>query len=103
MVQRAMQRAIPKDSIHKEEDDDIDGADAYHDNVFDQNEKISSSSLVGTPPSTEELIRISEMNKHLQEERNKLMQDLAQAENVNGDLRSQLQILNEKISTYAAG
>ena len=102
MVQRSMQRAMPKDSIHKEEDNEIDSRDAYRDNIVDQNEKISSS-VVGTSASTEELIRISEMNKHLQEERNKLMQDLAQSENVNGDLRSQLQILNEKISTYAAG
>ena len=31
------------------------------------------------------------------------MQDLAQAEKVNIDLRSQLQNLNEKISVYAAG
>ena len=69
MVQRAMQRAVPKDDAGEGEDDQVGGSEGDLGTTGSHND--NSSSLSAGPEeskaTSEELIRSREMNKHLQE------------------------------------
>ena len=101
MVQRAMQRAVLKDDEDRGDGDKIIAPESgvNHDRITPS----LSANQGNLKDGFDELIQCREMNKHLQEERDKLTYELDDARKANIDLHSELQKLNEKISTYVAG